>query len=195
MEIIEGLLSQDYLFAQTFAINAHNKQTRKDKRTPYAAHLLDVASILMKNGASETELVVGWLHDVIEDTSLTLQNVQIIFGDEVGRLVELVSEGDFTPGVEKPNKRDRKLAYIRQLDTAPLELRRSALLVSCADKLSNAHDYIYEYERGADLDTTNDVINLAFYKGLMPLYREALADTRVLFDMEQAYERLYCMWV
>lgn len=98
MEIVDGLLSQDYFFAQAFALNAHNKQTRKGKRTPYAAHLLDVVSTLVKSGATETELIAGWLHDVVEDTVYTLDNVRIIFGDEVADLVTLLSEGDFAQG-------------------------------------------------------------------------------------------------
>ena len=194
MEIVDGLLSQDYFFAQAFALNAHNKQTRKDKRTPYAAHLLDVASILMKSGANETELIAGWLHDVVEDTSYTLNNVRIIFGNDVGDLVALLSEGDFTPGVPKPNKLARKLAYVKQLDSAPAALRRSAHLVSCADKLSNARDYIYDFERGLYQDHPTTLVNLELYQGLITLYRQALVGTRLLAEMEAAYANLRLMW-
>lgn len=194
MKTADGLLSQDYFFAQAFALNAHNEQTRKDKKTPYAAHLLDVASILMKSAATETELIAGWLHDVVEDTPCTLENVRTIFGDNVSNLVALLSEGDFVPGVQKPSKLERKHAYVKQLSLAPVELRRSALLVSCADKLSNARDYIYEYERGFYQDKPTTLVNAEFYGDLMPLYRKVLGGTRALVDMEVAYYQVRFMW-
>lgn len=194
MDILDGLLSRDYFFAQSFALHAHNKHTRKDKRTPYAAHLLDVASILMKSGATETELIAGWLHDVVEDTACTLEEVRLIFGNGVGDLVALLSEGDFAPGEQKPPKLQRKLAYVKQLDQAPIELRRSAHLVSCADKLSNARDYVHEFQRGFYQDTPTTLINMEFYDGLMGLYRQTLVGTRALFELEGAYFDLRSMW-
>ena len=194
MEIVDGLLSQDYFFAQTFALNAHNKQTRKDKRTPYAAHLLDVASTLMKSDASDSEMIAGWLHDIVEDTPCTLEQVHAIFGQEVGTLVALVSEGDFAPGVQKPNKLERKLAYVGQLNSAPFEFRRSAHLISCADKLSNARDYVHEYQRGFYQDQHTTLVNIELYDGLMRMYRQTLTGTRALLEMEETYFNLRLMW-
>ena len=81
-----------------------------------------------------------------------------------------------------------------QLANAPIEMRRSAHLVSCADKLSSARDYIYEFERGFYQDHPTTLVNLELYQGLMGLYRQTLVGTRVLTEMEAAYANLRLMW-
>lgn len=63
--------------AAEFALKAHDGQTRRDKKTPYVTHLLDVVTHLQRRGVTHVEiLAAAWLHDVVEDTSYTLKNIE-----------------------------------------------------------------------------------------------------------------------
>ncbi len=111
-----------------FAAKAHSGQYRKSTRLPYILHPLNVAKILIDCGCREALVIAGLLHDVVEDTPATLQDVRAAFGEKVAHLVAANSE---------PNKCDpwekRKRDFIESLNTAP----EDALIVACADKLDN----------------------------------------------------------
>lgn len=53
--------------AKQIAASAHRGQKRRDGITPYTRHLRKVANLLESSGASEYTIIVGWLHDAIED--------------------------------------------------------------------------------------------------------------------------------
>ena len=78
--------------AFSFAFKAHQDTYRKASKTPYIVHPMDVASVLMKNGASEAVVVAGLLHDVVEDAGVGLLEIEERFGKDVARLVEGASE-------------------------------------------------------------------------------------------------------
>lgn len=61
--------------AAKIATEAHKGQTRWDKITPYIAHPAAVVRALIDEGHGEEEVVVGWLHDVLEDTDVTAQDL------------------------------------------------------------------------------------------------------------------------
>jgi len=114
--------------ATGFATKAHNEQCRKGTQAPYIAHPLGVAQILARYRCSEEIIAAAILHDTVEDTSVTLEDVKKEFGDRIADLVEAASE----PDKSKP-WRERKEHTIEHLKTAPIDV----LLVSCADKLDN----------------------------------------------------------
>lgn len=189
------LLSPLYFEAQRFATAAHNFQVRKggSGTTPYVAHLLDVVSRLMKSGASETTLIAGWLHDTVEDTDVTLDEVRDHFGEEVAVIVASLSEGDYPPGAPKPSKRERKWLYIQQIANAPEPIRQQVRQVSCADKLSNGLDYLAEHVNNPQ-SPENAALNRWLYEELMPLYRESLAGSPLLAEMEKCYQEIKKIW-
>lgn len=63
---------------------------------PYIAHPFRVMQRLHNLGHSEEVLVAGMLHDTVEDTNVTIEDIQTQFGDEVARLVAAVTRGDET---------------------------------------------------------------------------------------------------
>ena len=79
--------------AFNFAYNAHKNTHRKSSTIPYIVHPLDVASTLMKNNAPEHVVIVGLLHDVVEDEDFTRSDIKDEFGDELAALVD----GAFEP--------------------------------------------------------------------------------------------------
>src|SRR5690242_15817423 len=92
-----------------WAIDAHGEQRRKGSNVPYHAHLLGVASLVLNDGGDEDEAVAAVLHDLVEDTDATVEDVRARFGDRVARIVDACSDAYERP---KPEWKTRKTAYI-----------------------------------------------------------------------------------
>ena len=123
------------------AARAHRHQVRKNTDIPYITHPFAVGMLLAKAGCSEEAIAAGILHDTIEDTPLTLNEIRKHFGDRVALIVEGCSEPDKSLPWE-----DRKRHTIEFLKTAPREVR----LVSCADKLHNVRTLVADHQRIGD---------------------------------------------
>ena len=123
-----------------FAREMHHGAVRKGTQIPYLSHVLAVAALAIEDAASDPELheqieeisVAAVLHDVVEDTPVTVHEVSEQFGEEVARIVEACSDAETMP---KPPWRERKEAYIEHLEEAD----QAVLCVSLADKRHNAH--------------------------------------------------------
>jgi len=111
-----------------FAAAAHDGQLRKGSTTPYIFHPLSVARILAETGCRTEIVVAGILHDTVEDTPVTLTEIQENFGDEVAALVKSASESDKSLSWE-----ERKRETLEHLATAS----QDELLLAIADKLDN----------------------------------------------------------
>ncbi|MFT9598123.1 HD domain-containing protein [Mesobacillus sp.] len=114
--------------ALQIASMAHEGQYRKNTKIPYIAHPVAVGMILQKAGYSEEMVAAGILHDTVEDTDITMEDIEREFGIEVVRIVEGCSEPDKSLSWE-----ERKEHTIEFLKTASEEIR----VVACADKLHN----------------------------------------------------------
>ena len=122
-------MHQEIVFqAIEFAAQAHWGQFRKGSDLPYMVHPLGVARILIECRADKEVVAAGLLHDTVEDTRVTLAEIERDFGPRVARLVEGASEPDRSETWEK-----RKRHTLAHLRTAPAEV----LLVVGADKLDN----------------------------------------------------------
>lgn len=128
--------------AVNLAIQAHSGQVRKGKFVvPYVTHPLTVGLILAKIGADEDVIVAGILHDSIEDTDVTKEDIQKEFGDEVAQMVDDVTEQDKSlPWHERKN-----LA----LEHIP-HMNHGSLLVKSADLLHNLTDITQDYKKEGD---------------------------------------------
>lgn len=77
------------LKAEVFATKAHEGQTEKDEqKTPYIFHPKKVAEMVEISGGSVEEIAAAWLHDVVEDTDVTIETIRNEFGEEVAHIVE-----------------------------------------------------------------------------------------------------------
>lgn len=85
---------QDKLaLAESIAREYHKGQKRFDG-TDYITHLQGVVEILKKKGYSNEVLIVGWLHDILEDTKIGEKKLTELFGEEIFRLVNILTRGD-----------------------------------------------------------------------------------------------------
>jgi (p)ppGpp synthase/HD superfamily hydrolase len=119
------------LKALRFASVKHRDQRRKDAEvSPYINHPIEVAELLARVGGI-TDLVVlqgAILHDTIEDTKTTPEELEAAFGPEVRRVVEEVTDDKRLPKAER-----KRL----QIEHAP-HLSERAKQIKIADKISNA---------------------------------------------------------
>ena len=119
--------------ALRYAAVCHQGQERRGSGVPYFQHVVAVALVLDRLGFEEDVVVAGLLHDVIEDTEATREDVRDRFGPGVAELVASCSEvKNDDEGRERPWI-DRKRDHLEALAGAPAEARAVAL----ADKLHN----------------------------------------------------------
>jgi HD domain len=111
-----------------FAAMAHKDQTRKSTNIPYITHPFAVGMLLQKAKCSDEVIAAGILHDTLEDTSTTYEDLAEQFGSKVAKLVCSASEQDKSLPWEK-----RKQHTIESLKDAYLE----EIQVITADKLHN----------------------------------------------------------
>lgn len=117
------------------ASQLHSRQRKKKPIVPdipYMGHLMEVAGIVQANGGDETTVAAALLHDAIEDQGAEArEHIRARLGQPVLDIVEACTESETFP---RPPWRERKGAYIKQVETASA----SALLVMVADKLQNS---------------------------------------------------------
>ena len=120
----------------------HKDQVRKGSvPMPYVSHLFAVAMIAADYAKDNEDIIIGaLLHDTLEDTDYTSQELQEDFGGKVREIVESLTEPEST--VEKPLSWSKiKAQYAKQLRKAPQE----ALIIAAADKIHNMRTMIEEY--------------------------------------------------
>jgi (p)ppGpp synthase/HD superfamily hydrolase len=115
--------------AMRWAAVWHDGQHRKSSEVPYIQHPMAVAWILDRLGFDEDVVIAGLLHDVVEDTDATIEEVR----DRVATLVGHCSEEKFDAEGGKRPWADRKRDHLEALLSAPVEAKAIVL----ADKLHN----------------------------------------------------------
>jgi GTP diphosphokinase / guanosine-3',5'-bis(diphosphate) 3'-diphosphatase len=118
--------------AYNFALEAHQNQKREEGE-PYIIHPVAVAKILTDLKLDSATITTGLLHDTIEDTKVTYENVKKEFGEEVANLVEGVTK---ISELETKASADSKAENFRKLILATSKDIR-VLLVKLADRLHN----------------------------------------------------------
>jgi len=136
----EALLNKAYVYAMT----AHGKQFRASG-DPYFVHPLEVAAILTELKLDVPSIVTALLHDTVEDTYVTIEDVKANFGDEIAGLVDGVTK---LSKLELFSERTKQAENFRKLMLAMSNDIR-VLLVKLADRLHNMRTlgYIADSEK------------------------------------------------
>jgi guanosine-3',5'-bis(diphosphate) 3'-pyrophosphohydrolase len=128
------------LAALEFAADKHRRQTRKDaERSPYVNHLIAVTRILAEEGGVDDEaaLLAAVLHDTVEDTDTTFEELTARFGATVSDLVrEMTDDKALEKAVRKQH----------QIDHAP-HASPLAKQLKMADKIANIRDVVFSPPR------------------------------------------------
>ncbi len=153
--------------ARIFATAAHGAvaQLRKYTNEPYIVHPTEVVSIVKTVSHTPEMLAAAWLHDVVEDTGVTIETIRAEFGEEISELVGWLTD---VSRPEQGNRATRKAIDRAHTAMAPA----SAQTVKLADLISNtrsimAHDekfaktYLEEKRLLLEVMTKGDAILLA----------------------------------
>ncbi|MBX9456296.1 MAG: bifunctional (p)ppGpp synthetase/guanosine-3',5'-bis(diphosphate) 3'-pyrophosphohydrolase [Rhizobium sp.] len=127
-DVNEALLNKAYVYA----MQKHGQQKRASG-DPYISHPLEVAAILTDMHLDESTIAVALLHDTIEDTSATRDEIDSLFGEDIGRLVEGLTK------IKKLDLVSRKAKQAENLRKLLLAISDDVrvLLVKLADRLHN----------------------------------------------------------
>ena len=132
--------------AVIFAVKAHANTERRGKGFPYIVHPMEAMEIVATMTSDQELLAAAALHDTIEDTDVTVEEIRAEFGDRVARIVDKESDR-FEAGVsEEDSWRGRKQAAIDRLASVSIESK----MVALGDKLSNMRAIWRDYEMKGD---------------------------------------------
>lgn len=130
--------------AKLFAIKAHGSQNRKSEPDKLVVmHSISVGNLLEFFGCDDNVVAAGYLHDVVEDTKYTIDDIKKEFGSDVANLVMGASEKDKSLSWE-----ERKIHTINESKTLPLRNK----LIICADKINNLEDLYLKFEKEGKMD-------------------------------------------
>ncbi len=171
--------------AISFAVKAHSGVERRGKAFPYIVHPMEAMAIVATYTNDQEMLAAAALHDVVEDTEYTEDDIRKEFGDRVAKLV--ASESDIVVGnkSESESWAERKKFAIDRLK----KLDRDGKIVAIGDKLSNARAMLQDYESiGEELwnkfHVTDPKLHKWHYEGL----RDSLDELKDSFAYEEFSE-------
>ena len=169
-DVNEALLNKAYVYA----MQKHGMQKRASG-DPYISHPLEVAAILTDMHLDESTIAVALLHDTIEDTSATRDEIDRLFGEDIGRLVEGLTK------IKKLDLVSRKAKQAENLRKLLLAISDDVrvLLVKLADRLHNM----------CTLDHMTDEKRMRISEETMDIYAP-LAGRMGMQDMREELEEL-----
>lgn len=129
-----------------FAINAHRGQFRKGEKVPYILHPMEAAVVVGTMTADDEILAAAVLHDTVEDTDATIEQIREQFGERIAALVAAESENKREDQPAASTWKIRKVETIEHLKTAPIEVK----MLTLGDKLSNIRSMYRDHLRLGD---------------------------------------------
>ena len=177
--------------AIVFAVRAHAGTERRGKGFPYIVHLLEAVEIVATMTPDQELLAAAALHDTVEDTHVTVEEIRAEFGDRIASLVATESD-TFEQGMRKEDSwHARKQDAIDRLARAS----RDAKIVALGDKLSNmraiARDYAMQGDALWNLFHAKDPKDHEWhYRELAEAFRE-LQDTFAYKEFEQLINQVF----
>jgi GTP diphosphokinase / guanosine-3',5'-bis(diphosphate) 3'-diphosphatase len=177
----EALLNKAYVYA----MQKHGQQKRASG-DPYISHPLEVAAILTEMHLDESTIAVALLHDTIEDTTATRAEIDELFGEDIGRLVEGLTK---LKKLDLVTKKAKQAENLRKLLLAISDDVR-VLLVKLADRLHNMRtlEHMRPDKRARISEETMEIYApLAGRMGMQDM-RDELEDLSFRYINPEAYE-------
>ena len=128
--------------AIAFATKAHEGQFRKGTQIPYILHPMEAAAIVGSMTTDEEVIAGAVLHDVVEDTETTVEDVIAMFGERIGSLVASESEDKRDNLPAESTWKIRKQETLNHLVTATVDVK----MITLGDKLSNIRAIYRDYQ-------------------------------------------------
>ena len=177
--------------AIVFAVKAHANTERRGKGYPYIVHPLEAVEIVATMTPDQELLAAAALHDTVEDTEVTVEQLRAEFGERIASLV--TDESDVMPEgmTEEDSWHQRKQAAIDRLS----KTSHDAKMVALGDKLSNMRAIARDYDEIGDalwnrFHTNDPKEHEWHYRGLADALRE-LEDTVAYKEFESLINKVF----
>ena len=173
--------------AYQFAKQAHGSQTRSSGE-PYIIHPLSVAMILVDLGMDTDTICVGLLHDVVEDTEYTLDDIRKKFGQDVAVLVDGVTKLNRIPIFDKEQQQAENVRKIRLAMSHDIRV----MIIKLADRIHNMRTLCFlppAKQRRIALETMNVYAPIAHRLGIRTV-KEELEDLSFYYLDSFAYAEI-----
>ena len=175
------------LSAYQLAESAHAGQTRSSGE-PYIIHPLAVADILLDLGMDTDTICVGLLHDVVEDTDYTLDDIRKKFGQDVAVLVDGVTKLNRIPLFDKEQQQANNVRKILLAMSHDIRV----MIIKLADRIHNMRTLKYlppEKQRRIALETMNVYAPIAHRLGIRTV-KDELEDLAFYYLDSYAYSEI-----
>lgn len=174
-----------------FAVKAHAGTERRGKGFPYIIHPMEAMEIVATMTTDQEVLAAAALHDTVEDTDVTIEDLRLEFGDRIASLVAQESEEKPEGMSDEESWHDRKQAAIDRLAKAP----HDAKIVALGDKLSNIRAIARDYAEIGDalwkrFHAQDPKDHEWHYRGLADSLRE-LQDTAAFQEFESLINKVF----
>ncbi len=174
-----------------FAVRAHAGTERRGKGFPYIVHPMEAVSIAATITSDQEILAAAALHDTVEDTDVTVDQIRSEFGERIASLVAAETDAVMEGKSENETWHERKKAAIDRL----ARVSSDAKIVAMGDKLSNmraiARDYAVQGDALWNLFHVNDPREHEWhYRGLADALRD-LKDTFAFQEFETLINQVF----
>ena len=169
-----------------FAVEAHLGTERRGKGYPYIIHPLEAVTIVATMTADQRLLAAAALHDVVEDTDISIEQLRSSFGDEIA---QLVAEESHPKDLGWRESRELAITHLRQAS-------RESQIVAMGDKLSNMRAIAHDYrDLGSQLwarfNAPNGAADYAwYYRSLLSAFTP-LSDTQAYREFAHLVEEVF----
>src|SRR5246127_918658 len=173
--------------AWEFCVQHHSGQLRASGE-PYVLHPLEVAQVLAEMKLDATAIAAGLLHDAVEDTPVTTEDITEQFGEQVARIVEGVTKID---KIQFANREDRQAENVRKMLLAMVSDVR-VVLIKLADRLHNMRtlEHLKPERQEAIARETMDIYAPLAHRLGMGKVRGELEDLAFRYTDPVSYEQM-----
>lgn len=163
--------------AYCFAAAAHNGTVRKGTKIPYFYHPMETAHYAFQLSGQAEVTAAAILHDVVEDTAYSMEDLEERFPGKVAQLVGYETENKMADRTAAETWKQRKQMALSRIQSAPLE----AKMIALADKLSNIKSIEQDFRKTGnsvwERFNQNDKTQQGWYYGAMLQATSELCET------------------
>lgn len=176
-----------------FATAKHNNQKRKLGHTPYIFHPIEVAAISSELTTDEDTIIASVLHDTLEDTDCTKDELLTAFGERVCNLVSMESENK-RPGEKASDTWQARKTETLQKLTANDDL--SFHIICLSDKLANLRALTRSYRLEGDciwscFNQSDPLLHKQYYGSIINALSPVLHETGAYKELKALYNELW----
>ena len=175
-----------------FAVDAHANTERRGKGFPYVIHVLEAMEIVATITNDPELLAAAALHDTVEDTDVTVDQIRAEFGERIAGLVDAETTEMVAGLTETESWRMRRESSIKRLAASS----RDAKIVAMGDKLSNMRAIAHDYRQIRDelwnrFHAPNGKLDYAwYYQGLGDALKD-LSNTDAHFEYCALFKKVF----